>query len=258
MSGYATMVAGSELPAMSDWLDQHRERLEPATSDLRGRPVRQTGYCGRCWSPFFELRCSNSAASRSTRNWRSIVRTRQAFRDLHVCRCIGVRRHPRGPSRTSRPGEWSSMVELQLPKLIRCHRSGPGQRLLGTRTSVPVVAMRAPGRAQTSSRVNAATIRSCAVPQVASSGHVSQRPALAALVPRPRSHLVRFHGLFAANARHRRLVVPALSAPVGDSVEPDPVRTRAQMSLERSACAAFSTSTSAAAHVAGQHCACWR
>ena len=129
------MVAGSELPAMSDWLDQHRERLEPATSDLRGRPVRQTGYCGRCWSPFFELRCSNSAASRSTRNWRSIVRTRQAFRDLHVCRCIGGRRHPRGPSRTSRPGEWSSMVELQLPKLIRCHRSGTGQRLLGTRPS---------------------------------------------------------------------------------------------------------------------------
>jgi hypothetical protein len=32
---------------------------------------------------------------------------------------------------------------------------------------------------------------------------------LAALVPRPRTHLVRFHGLFAPNARHRRLVVPA-------------------------------------------------
>ena len=32
---------------------------------------------------------------------------------------------------------------------------------------------------------------------------------LAALVPRPRSHLIRFHGLFAPNARHRRLVVPA-------------------------------------------------
>ena len=32
---------------------------------------------------------------------------------------------------------------------------------------------------------------------------------LAALVPRPRSHLVRYHGLLAPNARYRRLVVPA-------------------------------------------------
>jgi len=32
---------------------------------------------------------------------------------------------------------------------------------------------------------------------------------LAALVPRPRTHLMRFHGLFAPHARHRRLVVPA-------------------------------------------------
>ena len=31
---------------------------------------------------------------------------------------------------------------------------------------------------------------------------------LAALVPRPRAHLVRYHGLFAPNARHRRLIVP--------------------------------------------------
>jgi len=31
---------------------------------------------------------------------------------------------------------------------------------------------------------------------------------LAALVPRPRSHLLRYHGLLAPNARHRRLVVP--------------------------------------------------
>jgi hypothetical protein len=31
---------------------------------------------------------------------------------------------------------------------------------------------------------------------------------LAALVPRPRSHLLRYHGLFAPNARHRRLIVP--------------------------------------------------
>jgi hypothetical protein len=32
---------------------------------------------------------------------------------------------------------------------------------------------------------------------------------LAALVPRPRSHLIRYHGVLAANARHRRRVVPA-------------------------------------------------
>jgi hypothetical protein len=31
---------------------------------------------------------------------------------------------------------------------------------------------------------------------------------LAALVPRPRVHLIRYHGLFAPNARHRHLVVP--------------------------------------------------
>ena len=32
-----------------------------------------------------------------------------------------------------------------------------------------------------------------------------------------------------ANARHRRLVVPAPSAPADDGIEPEPVRTRAQM-----------------------------
>ena len=31
---------------------------------------------------------------------------------------------------------------------------------------------------------------------------------LAALVPRPKTHLLRYHGLFAPNARHRRLIVP--------------------------------------------------
>ena len=53
---------------------------------------------------------------------------------------------------------------------------------------------------------------------------------LAALVPRPRTHLIRFHGLFAPNARRRRLVVPA-PAPtsVGDGAEPGAVPTRALM-----------------------------
>jgi hypothetical protein len=53
---------------------------------------------------------------------------------------------------------------------------------------------------------------------------------LAALVPRPRAHLIRFHGLLAPNARHRRLVVPALPCvPAGDDGEPTRVPTRAQM-----------------------------
>ena len=82
---------------------------------------------------------------------------------------------------------------------------------------------------------------------------------LAALVPRPRSHLIRFHGLFAPNARHRRLVVPAPTpAPGSDRGEPMARPTHVQMRLERSACAEYSISTSASAHVAVQHCACWR
>jgi hypothetical protein len=42
---------------------------------------------------------------------------------------------------------------------------------------------------------------------------------LAALVPGPRSHLIRFHGLFAPNVRHRRLAVPA---PLEGAVYPTP------------------------------------
>jgi len=55
---------------------------------------------------------------------------------------------------------------------------------------------------------------------------------LAALVPRPRSHLLRYHGVLAANARHRRLVVPA-PAPTPaarDDDEPAPARVRTPMS----------------------------
>jgi hypothetical protein len=53
---------------------------------------------------------------------------------------------------------------------------------------------------------------------------------LAALVPRPRSHLIRFHGLFAPNARHRRLVVPGPApAPTSEGVERGATPTRAQM-----------------------------
>jgi hypothetical protein len=53
---------------------------------------------------------------------------------------------------------------------------------------------------------------------------------LAALVPRPRTHLVRFHGLLAPNARHRRLVVPAPAPePAHDDAEVTGARTRAAM-----------------------------
>ncbi|MDH3671344.1 MAG: transposase [Gammaproteobacteria bacterium] len=53
---------------------------------------------------------------------------------------------------------------------------------------------------------------------------------LAALVPRPRSHLIRFHGLFAPNARHRRLVVPGPApGPVSEGADQGATPTRAQM-----------------------------
>ena len=54
---------------------------------------------------------------------------------------------------------------------------------------------------------------------------------LAALVPRPRAHLVRYHGLFAPNAKHRHhIVVDPTSTPppdnaqatTGDAMEPGP------------------------------------
>jgi hypothetical protein len=52
---------------------------------------------------------------------------------------------------------------------------------------------------------------------------------LAALVPRPPSHLLRYHGVLAPNARHRRVVVPAPgpapAAPNDDEDAPAPKRT---------------------------------
>ena len=56
---------------------------------------------------------------------------------------------------------------------------------------------------------------------IGASMHVIAR--LAVLVPRPRAHLVRYHGLFAPNARERTHIVPrrkATSKPSSD--EPPP------------------------------------
>ncbi len=53
---------------------------------------------------------------------------------------------------------------------------------------------------------------------------------LAALVPRPRSHLIRYHGVLAPNARHRRLVVPAPArTPSARDDQPAPPRARTAM-----------------------------
>ena len=64
---------------------------------------------------------------------------------------------------------------------------------------------------------------------------------LAALVPKPRVNLTRFHGVFAPNSRHRALVTPAKRgrgaqrATTADAEEPTPAERRAAMSLKRNA-----------------------
>ena len=61
---------------------------------------------------------------------------------------------------------------------------------------------------------------------------------LAALVPRPRAHLIRYHGLFAPNARHRHLVVPTKSTTpsteqTGHTFEPHSAPTTWMARLKR-------------------------
>jgi len=43
---------------------------------------------------------------------------------------------------------------------------------------------------------------------------------LAALVPRPRLHLIRFHGVLAPNAKRRALVVPQAPEPAAQAAPP--------------------------------------
>jgi len=53
---------------------------------------------------------------------------------------------------------------------------------------------------------------------------------LAALVPRPRVHLLRYHGVFAPNAKHRPLLVGSASPPAQASAHADDDRPTAPMS----------------------------
>ena len=79
---------------------------------------------------------------------------------------------------------------------------------------------------------------------------------LAALVPRPRSHLLRYHGVLAANARHRRLVVPAPAPAAGADDEPVPARGRTPMSWMQRLRYMFRHRSAPIARAAVQHCAC--
>jgi hypothetical protein len=79
---------------------------------------------------------------------------------------------------------------------------------------------------------------------------------LAALVPKPRVNLIRFHGVFAPNSAHRARVTPARRGrgnkpKVTDKgQEQTPAERRESMSFKLSASSAYSTSTSRAARPA--------
>ena len=60
---FADHALGRELRAMSDWLDEHREVLDPVMRDLRRRGVRATGRTGLSANRFFAARCSSSIDS---------------------------------------------------------------------------------------------------------------------------------------------------------------------------------------------------
>jgi hypothetical protein len=56
---------------------------------------------------------------------------------------------------------------------------------------------------------------------------------LAARVARPRGHLVRYHGVFAPNAKHRRHIIASVSPTtpcVDEQLEAPPAKSRAAMS----------------------------
>ena len=78
---------------------------------------------------------------------------------------------------------------------------------------------------------------------------------LAALVPRPRLHLIRFHGVLAPNAKLRPQIIP--SAPVNAADDPirpcrepqssAPVRLRSARLLKRGSISIWNTAQTAAA-----------
>jgi len=81
---------------------------------------------------------------------------------------------------------------------------------------------------------------------------------LAALVPRPRSHLLRYHGVLAPNARQRRLVVPAPGSTPAARDDDTPAPMRAPMSWIQRLRYVFDIEPRAGARAAAQQCACWQ
>jgi hypothetical protein len=83
---------------------------------------------------------------------------------------------------------------------------------------------------------------------------------LAALVPKPRVNLTRFHGVFAPNSRDRARVTPAKRGKGAqpkaseEGQEKTPAQRRAAMSLKRSGSSASSASTSRPVRLAAEPC----
>ena len=83
---------------------------------------------------------------------------------------------------------------------------------------------------------------------------------LAALVPKPRVNLTRFHGVFAPNSKYRARVIPARRgrggqhARTADPEESTPAERRAAMSLKRNASSGCLGSTSRPARPAAVRC----
>ncbi len=66
---------------------------------------------------------------------------------------------------------------------------------------------------------------------------------LAALVPRPRAHLVRYHGLFAPNAKHRHHIVASHTPTGPPGPDPHEAKPTAPMSWMQRAAPEFSKLT---------------
>ena len=58
-------------------------------------------------------------------------------------------------------------------------------------------------------------------PQLSKISPMELMEKLASLVPRPKVHLTRFHGVFAPHYKHRKMIVPAKAEPPKLAVVPD-------------------------------------